>query len=316
MLNRLPQPIPYQGSKRNIAAQILKYVPCGIERIIEPFAGSAAVSIAAAYRGLAGKFHLNDLNKPLADLLRLMIDCPSETAYKYQQLWTAQLGREREFYDEVRVQFNQTHQPELLLYLLARCVKASVRYNTNGEFNQAPDNRRKGRHPASMQQEIVGFSRLLSNKTLVTSYDFRETVSLIKPSTDFVYLDPPYQGTSGRRDSRYHSGVAYRELVTYLETLNQNGVMFALSYDGVKGNKTYGVELPAELKLYKMLLHAGRSTQSTLLGRSDITYESLYLSAPLVTQLDSHSAQSAEGSFYQANPTYPAFQLKLELNSL
>jgi DNA adenine methylase len=53
MLNRLPQPIPYQGSKRNIATQILKYVPWGTKRIIEPFAGSAAVSIAAAYRGLA-----------------------------------------------------------------------------------------------------------------------------------------------------------------------------------------------------------------------------------------------------------------------
>ncbi|HMN31237.1 MAG TPA: DNA adenine methylase [Caldilineaceae bacterium] len=316
MLNRLPQPIPYQGSKRTIAAQILKYMPCEIARIIEPFAGSAAVSIAAAYRGLAGEFLLNDLNRPLADLLRLMIDRPTEIADKYQQLWTAQLGQERAFYDEVRTRFNQTHQPELLLYLLARCVKASVRYNANGEFNQAPDNRRKGRHPESMRQEIGDFSRLLIGKTLVTGNDFRATASLISPSTDFVYLDPPYQGTSGRRDSRYRSGVAHCDLVDYLETLNQRKIMFALSYDGVKGDKTYGVELPTELKLYKMLLHAGRSTQSTLLGRSDITYESLYLSAPLVARLDSQVVQSAERSFIQVNLTNPAFQLKLELSGV
>lgn len=316
MLNRLPQPIPYQGSKRNIATRILRYVPCGSARIIEPFAGSAAVSVAAAYQGLAREFLLNDLNKPLADLLRLIIEHPTEIAGKYQELWTAQLGRERAFYDEVRTQFNQTHQPELLLYLLARCVKASIRYNANGEFNQAPDNRRKGRHPASMQQEIADFSRLLKGKTVVTSDDFRATVSLINPSTDFVYLDPPYQGTSGRRDSRYRSGVAYRDLVAYLEMLNGRGVMFALSYDGVKGGKTYGLELPSELKLYKMLLHAGRSTQSTLLGRSDITYEALYLSAPLVARLDSPVVQSAERSFYQANPTNPAYQLKLELSGV
>jgi DNA adenine methylase len=245
-----------------------------------------------------------------------MIDHPTEIAERYRELWTAQLGRERVFYDEVRTQFNQTHQPELLLYLLARCVKASVRYNANGQFNQAPDNRRKGRHPASMRQEIADFSCLLKGKTLVTSDDFRATVSLINSSTDFVYLDPPYQGTSGRRDSRYRSGVAYRDLVAYLEMLNQQKVMFALSYDGVKGDKTYGLDLPSALKLYKMLLHAGRSTQSTLLGRTDITYESLYLSAPLVARLDLHVTQSASRSLHQANPTYPAFQLKLELNGL
>ena len=34
-----------------------------------------------------------------------------------------------------------------------------------------------------------------------------------------------------------------------------------------------------------MEIEAGRSSQSTLLGRSDITYESIYLSKGLVAQL-------------------------------
>ena len=61
--------------------------------------------------------------------------------------------------------------------------------------------------------------------------------------------------------------------------------MFALSYDGIKGAKSYGKELPAELQLYQILIDAGRSTQSTLLGQNDITYESLYLSPALVHKL-------------------------------
>jgi DNA adenine methylase len=292
---RLPQPIPYQGSKRQIAASILKFIPAGVERLVEPFAGSSALSIAAAYRGLAHKFLLNDLNQPLADLLRLIIDEPEKVSKHYSELWQAQLGQERAFYDEIRQQFNANQQPELLLYLLARCVKASVRYNANGEFNQAPDNRRKGRHPTSMQQEIRDFSALLSHKTVVIAGDFRQTVNCIDPKSDFVYLDPPYQGTSGPRDARYCGGVLFADLVGYLEQLNQREVLFALSYDGIKGDKVYGAELPDHLNLHKFLLNAGRSTQSTLLGKNDITYESLYLSPALTTKLNLDLASPSAG---------------------
>ena len=69
--------------------------------------------------------------------------------------------------------------------------------------------------------------------------------------------------------------------------------MFALSYDGVKGDKSYGKELPTDLQLYQILIDAGRSTQSTLLGQNDITYESLYLSPALVTKLGMDIDQSS-----------------------
>jgi DNA adenine methylase len=309
----MPQPIPYQGSKRNIAVQILNYFPPGIDCLIEPFAGSAAISVAAAYLGLAQKFHLNDRNAPLAHLLQLVITQPTTLAAQYQELWTAQLGQERVFYDQIRAEFNQTHRPELLLYLLARCVKASIRYNTNGEFNQSPDNRRRGRHPSSMRQELVYFSQLLDKRTIVTNFDFREITAFINPKSDLVYLDPPYQGTSGTRDSRYQNGVDYCELVAHLKELNALAVMFALSYDGIKGDKTYGVELPRELQLHKVFLNAGRSTQSTLLGRNDTTYEALYLSKPLMARLGLSDHWRADKRFQAPMLPTPTPQLQLEL---
>ena len=90
---------------------------------------------------------------------------PNNIANAYEKLWKAQTGQEREYYDWVRTQFNQTQRPDYLLYLLARCVKASVRYNAYGEFNQSPDNRRKGARPDTMRENIVGASRLLKGKT-------------------------------------------------------------------------------------------------------------------------------------------------------
>ena len=172
-------PIPYQGSKRNIARFILPFFPHQIDALIEPFAGSAAVSLAAACYGKASRFHLNDINKPLMDLWYEIIHNPERLSNDYEKLWNEQEGKEREFYDFVRDQFNKTKRPDYLLYLLARCVKASIRYNSKGEFNQSPDNRRKGRHPEKMRKDIFAASSLLYGRTTITSKDYREVLKSV-----------------------------------------------------------------------------------------------------------------------------------------
>lgn len=63
-----------------------------------------------------------------------------------------------------------------------------------------------------------------------------------------------------------------------LEKLNQRRVPFILSYDGRLGHKAYGRDMPETLRLHRIIIRVGRSTQSTLLGRTDETYESLYMS--------------------------------------
>ena len=70
----------------------------------------------------------------------MIINKPRELATQYRMLWIEQQGNERTFYDSIREKFNKNHKPDFLLYLLARCVKGSIRYNSNGEFNQSPDN--------------------------------------------------------------------------------------------------------------------------------------------------------------------------------
>ena len=103
-----------------------------VSRLVEPFAGSAAISLATAYRRLADRFLVNDAHTPVIDLWREIIDRPEELAAKYRRLWQAQLGQEREYYDTVRKKFNEIHKPEYFLYLLARCVKAAIRYTGEG----------------------------------------------------------------------------------------------------------------------------------------------------------------------------------------
>lgn len=282
---KIPQPIPYQGSKRNIARFILSFFPHEVERLVEPFAGSAAVSIAAACYGKASRFYLNDINRPLMKLLQEIIDNPRTISDEYEKLWNEQRGQERQFYYHVRDEFNRTQRPACLLYLLARCVKASVRYNSRGEFNQSPDNRRKGRRPQRMRDDIFATSHLLRGRTLITSKDYAEVLESVAP-TDLVYMDPPYQGVCNGKDPRYYTGIDIERFIHQLEDLNARHIPFILSHDGRTGWKTYGTGLPPDIGAYRIEIRAGRSAQATLLGRNDITYESIYISEALLALLD------------------------------
>jgi len=292
----VPHPIPYQGSKRNLAPIILSYFPSHASRLVEPFSGSAAISLATAYRRLADRFLINDAHTPIIDLWREIIDRPEELAAKYRRIWQAQLGQERAYYDIVRKKFNETRKPEYFLYLLARCVKAAIRYNGDGEFNNSPDNRRKGAHPDTMRERIVGASVLLQGRTEVSDLDYREVLAECD-SSDLIYMDPPYQGVCNNRDSRYCPRIDHREFSAALAALNDKACMFLVSYDGRTGDKTYGEPLPRTLELVHIEVHAGRSSQATLLGRDRDTYESLYLSPALASAISLGKRKKAQLEF-------------------
>ncbi len=280
----VPHPFPYQGSKRNLAKDILLYFPSNVQCLIEPFCGSGAISIAAAVNGFAQKFLLNDINKPLMDLWLEILERPEELIDEYEKLWIEQQSNRKEFFFRIRDEFNCSHQSHHLLYLLARIVKGSIRYNSEGLFNQSADNRRSGMKPQTMKTNIINVSRLFSKKAAISSVDFRSVIRKAK-TKDLIYMDPPYQGTSFTRDHRYSNGLPYENFISVLSEMNAKNISYIISYDGTTGKKKHGKKLPGHLLLKHIYIYAGRSSQATLLNRKDETIESLYLSPALVERL-------------------------------
>lgn len=267
-----------------LAPQILPYMPRHFSRLVEPFAGMAAISIATAKQDRANKYIINDLNEAVVGILHMAIDSPEELYTEYQKIWSEQFeypeGHINHYY-KIREEYNNgDNSPAKMLYLLARCVKGSVRYGSNGHFNQSPDKRRNGTSPSTLKQNIDAISYYLKGRTSFFSVDYKSILDMTTPG-DIVYLDPPYQGTSNVRDSRYISGINFNDFVDAIESLNKKRVDFIISYDGSCGEKQYGVELPKELGLKKIMLNAGLSSQSILLGRKETTYEALYISRGL-----------------------------------
>lgn len=279
---RIPHVIPYQGSKRKLASSILDYINYDIEGVFyEPFAGSAAVTLAAATKQSANKFLISDKYEPLIKLWELIINEPEFAADSYENIWKKQLVNPKEYFVQIRSEFNIDQDPIKFMYLVARCVKNSIRFNRYGEFNQSPDNRRLGMKPEKFRKEAFFASNTLKGKAKVECLDFQKVVDLAT-SNDFVYMDPPWQGTSDGKDPRYAYLLDLEILIEGLKELNNKNVPFILSFDGVCGDKKYGRDLPEYLNMNKVYLDAGRSSQATLLGRNDVTLEALYLSQALI----------------------------------
>lgn len=289
MNGKTPHIVQYQGSKRILAPQILQYMPISFDRLIEPFSGMAAISIAVAQENRTNSFIINDLNSPLIKMLSEAIENPKNLIERYSKLWNEQFefgdNHVQHFY-EVRERFNRGDEsPENMLYLLARCVKGAVRYGKDGRFNQSPDKRRHGTNPKNIMSNVNAVSLLLKGKCVFNFIDYKEVFEMAKPG-DLVYMDPPYQGVTNVRDNRYFSGVSFDEFAASIDILNRNGVDFLISYDGECGGREYGDELPAELGCRKILLNAGVSSQATLLGKKETTLEALYVSRNLQPYMD------------------------------
>jgi len=281
---QLPHPIPYQGSKRKLAPVIGSYIPLS-DTFYEPFCGSGAMTIYAAHKGLAERFILADSLEPIVRLQQSIVERPDETADVYQTIWAGQKPENFGYFNEVRARYNDDRNPVDLLYLICRCVKNAIRFNKVGNFTQSHDKRRLGMRPEKMRAAIHGVSHLLKGKVEFRVGDWLETTTDARP-TDFLYMDPPYLGTSVGPDKRYHQQMTQEPLIEGLASLNERSVPFALSYDGMTGDKEYGPPLPDHLKMTRLLLHAGMSSQATLSGRKEETVESLYMSEGLAQPVD------------------------------
>ena len=273
---RIPHPIPYQGSKRGLAPAISRFVRKKAKTLYEPFAGSAAFTLYAAANGLADRFVIGDSLVPLVELWERIVKSPANVVAQYADIWAKQSKAGPEYFNSVREEFNSTRDPVMLLYLVARCVKNAVRFNSTGRFTQSVDKRRLGMHPDKMKFNIEAAHYLLKGRVSFFKGDVVDCIAEAN-SYDLVYMDPPYQGTTYGRDKRYFQGIEFEDLCSVLDTLQNNDVSFLLSYDGMTGDKKHGRDLPSELDAFRVFLNAGRSSQATLNGNTAVTLESLYI---------------------------------------
>ena len=184
--------IKYQGGKTRELPLIETLMPTTYRRVIEPFAGGAAVSFHLGCSGL-----LNDLNAPVMNLYRVVQD-PSRfpsLLLKVNETKGMEHDELQKVYYEARDLINSEDGSDeeraySLIVIKQLAFSGMERYNSEGKFN-VPFGHYK-RFSCNLSPD---HHRFLQNVVLSVG----DAIPFIEAATseDFIFLDPPYLNRLG-----------------------------------------------------------------------------------------------------------------------
>lgn len=221
--------LKWAGGKYRLLDRLLPSLPPG-KRLVEPFAGSGAVFLNAAFSA----YLLCDLNPDLIGLYETLRREGERFIERARALFTPE-NNTREAFLRLRAAFNASTDAEerslLFLYLNRHAYNGLVRYNARGVYN-VPFGRYKA--PYFPAAELTAFLRKMRDCDVAFAVqDFRKTFSQTREG-DVVYGDPPYVPASSTANFTAYTGGVFgvaeqRELANEAEAAAQRGVPVVLS---------------------------------------------------------------------------------------
>lgn len=267
--------IKWSGSKRKQSQEIISHFPNEINTYYEPFVGGGSVM----YQLLSSNIKVNrlvcsDINEDLIKLWNMIKSEPIKLSIGYERLWSElnvddNIDRKKEYFNAVRLRYNNEKSPIDFLFISRTCVNGKIRYNRKGEFNNSFHVTRNGILPNSMSKIISDWSEKI-NKSDVT-FVHQDYSTIITNANDYIYLDPPYAGTT----DMYYGGI---DLDNFYEWLKNQSCRYTLSFDGTSGQDDYQTVVPKELYDKHILIENGNSTFKKVdKGKNEMVNESLYI---------------------------------------
>ncbi len=181
--------LKWAGNKYRIIERIKKSLPEG-KRLIEPFAGSAAVFLNTDYE----QYIINDNNPDLIHLYNLLKNDGIDFIKRCRYYFTPRFNNEEQYY-KLRQKFNSTtdvyKRAILFVYLNRHGYNGLCRYNLKGGYN-VPFGRYKA--PYFPEKEMLFFHEKAQKAEFVLS-SFEEVIQSAKKG-DVIYCDPPYVALS------------------------------------------------------------------------------------------------------------------------
>jgi len=187
-------PLKYQGSKLKLVPwiqEVAKFNPYE-EVWLEPFLGSGVVALNMN----AKRAFVSDINTHVLDLFRMMkdnsyfIDGMKATMKTHHEM----LNRYgEEYYYQMRVNFNDNHHPNNLLFLNHTCFNGVMRFNQKGNYN-VPFGKNINKLNVSYVEQLVGKlekARDASANWNILNWDYKQMFD-IGYEDSVIYLDPPY----------------------------------------------------------------------------------------------------------------------------
>jgi len=177
--------LKWPGGKFRLTERICRKLDAG-HRLVEPFAGSAAVFLNSNYAA----YLIADSNPDLINLYQQLKE-EGEPFIEYcRELFVPATNNKTAYY-RLRQEFNDSgdrrRKSALFVYLNRHCYNGLCRYNSRGEFNSPFGRYKNPRFPAREMHHFY----LKSGAAEFIHARFPETLQQVRTG-DVVYCDPPY----------------------------------------------------------------------------------------------------------------------------
>ncbi len=190
----MPKPfLKWVGGKHKVIKNIVPHIEkCQGTRFIEPFVGSAAISIQVHEQ--FDRLLLADYNVDLINLYDLLKNGDVEDFIDLTSQFFGEDTHTSDMYYHLRKEFNNTNDPilraVLFIYLNRHGYNGMCRYNSSGGFN-IPVGRYKTT-PMFPKENMLEFSKMLKDNDAELKYCSFEDIFPMVGEGDVVYCDPPY----------------------------------------------------------------------------------------------------------------------------
>lgn len=247
----IQSPLNYTGGKYKLLPQMLPHFPKDIDYFVDLFCGGGNVGINVP----CNKVLFNDNNSIIRYMFGTFKNMDKEETFRLIDSIIKEYGlsdsdkygyeyygcnsadglskyntngylRLREDFNKMQ---NKDHGYYITLYvLIVYSFNNQIRFNRKGEFNLPAGKRDFNR---KMREKLSAFiDRLKSGDYTFESNDFREIFDEGWNDKTFVYVDPPYLITCATYNEQDGwNEKLEKELLNYLDKLNDRGIRFALS---------------------------------------------------------------------------------------
>lgn len=250
----IQSPLNYTGGKFKLLPQILPLFPKNINTFVDLFCGGCNVGINIDCENVI----YNDLDENLLYLYNTFKNLDKQSVFEwiYEIINTYGLslvsdkgydyykcdsskglgGYNKESFLRLRADFNEKKKKGnydyyyyvMLYVIIVYAFNNQIRFNSNGEFNLPVGKRDFNK---KMQQKLSDFiDKIKEQNCKFTCLDFREFDIDTLENNDFVYVDPPYLITCATYNEQGGwSETDEKDLLRFLDSLNEKGLRFALS---------------------------------------------------------------------------------------
>lgn len=233
MQKYIKSPMNYTGGKFKILEHIIPSFPQNMNNFVDLFAGGLNVGINAQ----AATIYANDQITYLINLYRMFQSTSIDVLLKEikERITYYKLSlTNADGYNALRSEYNKSKSLLDLFVLTCYSFNHQIRFNSKHEFN-TPFGKERSSFNDSIERNLVLFCKALQNKNIVLSTgDFRDFDFGQLSKGDVVYCDPPYLITTGSYNDGKRGFNDWTEkeefdLLSLLDELHKNGILFALS---------------------------------------------------------------------------------------